>query len=52
MQIKHFRKDLADFEKMPNGPKLSVEDLIRDGNFNGEIEKTPLFFSFVAEYDG
>jgi hypothetical protein len=35
---------------MPDGPKLKVEDLIRDGNFDGQ--SNPLFYSFVAEIDG
>ncbi|KAJ8735162.1 hypothetical protein PYW08_014412 [Mythimna loreyi] len=38
-------QELADFEQMPNGPKMSVEDLRRDG-FDKE---PPLFQCKVAE---
>ncbi|KAJ6636293.1 Thialysine N-epsilon-acetyltransferase [Pseudolycoriella hygida] len=44
--------ELADFEKMPDGPKLTVEDLIRDGGFNSNDSTNkaqPLFFCFIAE---
>lgn len=33
---------------MPNGPKLTAVDLIRDGNLDGK-SNNQLFFSFVAE---
>ncbi|XP_038208733.1 thialysine N-epsilon-acetyltransferase [Zerene cesonia] len=38
-------QELADFEKMPDGPKLSVKDLQRDG-FGS---KSPAFQCLVAE---
>lgn len=44
-------QDLADFEKMPDGPRLTMKDLIRDGGFSDEIggAATPVFLSFVLE---
>ncbi|XP_045453551.1 thialysine N-epsilon-acetyltransferase-like [Melitaea cinxia] len=41
-------QELADFEKMPNGPKLSVTDLKRDG-FESQ---PPAFQCLVAEVSG
>ncbi|XP_070507915.1 thialysine N-epsilon-acetyltransferase [Chironomus tepperi] len=41
-------QELADFEKMPNGPQLTKLDLLRDGNFDAS-NSAPLFYSFVAE---
>ncbi|XP_055305609.1 thialysine N-epsilon-acetyltransferase-like [Sitodiplosis mosellana] len=41
-------QELADFEKMPNGPQLTLNDLYRDGGFDGS-NTSPLFFCFVAE---
>ncbi|CAL8094167.1 unnamed protein product [Orchesella dallaii] len=40
-----FIRDLATFEKMPDGPKLSVADLQRDGFY----KLFPLYLSHVAE---
>ncbi|XP_037039394.1 uncharacterized protein LOC119076628 isoform X5 [Bradysia coprophila] len=43
-------QELADFEKMPDGPKLTVDDLIRDGGFDSnDANGHPLFFCFIAE---
>ncbi|XP_065074818.1 thialysine N-epsilon-acetyltransferase [Ochlerotatus camptorhynchus] len=43
-------QELADFEKMSDGPQLTVEDLIRDGGFDeDQSTKTPVFHSFVLE---
>uniref|UniRef100_A0A182KHF1 N-acetyltransferase domain-containing protein n=1 Tax=Anopheles christyi TaxID=43041 RepID=A0A182KHF1_9DIPT len=45
-------QELADFEKMPNGPQLTVDDLIRDGGFDGQQsagDGAPVFHSFVLE---
>ncbi|XP_055922298.1 thialysine N-epsilon-acetyltransferase isoform X2 [Eupeodes corollae] len=39
-------QELADFEKMSSGPELSVQDLIRDGGFEGGQE---IFHCFIAE---
>lgn len=44
-------QELADFEKMHDGPELTAEDFIRDGNLDG-ASGTSLFFSFVAELTG
>lgn len=33
---------------MSSGPQLTVEDLLRDGNFDGK-SAAPLYYSFVAE---
>ncbi|XP_055922308.1 thialysine N-epsilon-acetyltransferase isoform X3 [Eupeodes corollae] len=41
-----FCYELADFEKMSSGPELSVQDLIRDGGFEGGQE---IFHCFIAE---
>ncbi|XP_053667696.1 thialysine N-epsilon-acetyltransferase [Anopheles marshallii] len=44
-------QELADFEKMSDGPQLSVDDLIRDGGFEeqGTADGAPVFHSFVLE---
>ncbi|XP_050071167.1 thialysine N-epsilon-acetyltransferase [Anopheles maculipalpis] len=47
-------QELADFEKMPDGPQLTVDDLIRDGGFDEQRAAvggtpTPVFHSFVLE---
>lgn len=42
-------QDLADYEKMPEGPKLTIKNLIDDGAFYSS--STPLFHSFVAELE-
>uniref|UniRef100_A0A182X389 N-acetyltransferase domain-containing protein n=1 Tax=Anopheles quadriannulatus TaxID=34691 RepID=A0A182X389_ANOQN len=47
-------QELADFEKMPDGPQLTVDDLIRDGGFDGRQSVdgdggAPVFHSFVLE---
>uniref|UniRef100_A0A182MPC3 N-acetyltransferase domain-containing protein n=1 Tax=Anopheles culicifacies TaxID=139723 RepID=A0A182MPC3_9DIPT len=45
-------QELADFEKMPAGPELTVDDLIRDGGFDehhGTANGAPVFHSFVLE---
>lgn len=45
-------QELADFEKMPDGPQLTVEDLARDGGFDNPTSPTtttPVFQSFVLE---
>lgn len=41
-------QELADFEKLPDGPQLTKLDLLRDGNFDSQLS-SPLFYSFVAE---
>ncbi|KAG6443956.1 thialysine N-epsilon-acetyltransferase [Manduca sexta] len=41
-------QDLAAFEGMPEGPQLTVDDLIRDGFDTTQ----PWFFGMVAESDG
>uniref|UniRef100_A0A182PCS1 N-acetyltransferase domain-containing protein n=1 Tax=Anopheles epiroticus TaxID=199890 RepID=A0A182PCS1_9DIPT len=43
-------QELADFEKMPEGPQLTVDDLIRDGGFD-DASAAPVFHSFVLEAD-
>lgn len=43
---------MADFEEMPNGPRLKVDDLVRDGNFDNIPGNQTLFYSFVAEFEG
>jgi hypothetical protein len=40
-------QELADFEKMPEGPRLTVDDLIADG-FGGQ----PFFHCYLAETVG
>lgn len=42
-------QELANYEKMPDGPKLTIKTLIDDGAFYNS--STPLFHSFVAEID-
>uniref|UniRef100_A0A182J7V4 Uncharacterized protein n=2 Tax=Anopheles atroparvus TaxID=41427 RepID=A0A182J7V4_ANOAO len=43
-------QELAEFEKMPHGPQLTVDDLIRDGGFDGPRSGDgPVFHSFVLE---
>uniref|UniRef100_A0A182Y4P5 N-acetyltransferase domain-containing protein n=1 Tax=Anopheles stephensi TaxID=30069 RepID=A0A182Y4P5_ANOST len=47
-------QELADFEKMPDGPQLTVDDLIRDGGFDERRSADgraapPVFHSFVLE---
>lgn len=43
-------QELADFEKMSDGPQLTVEDLIRDGGFDEDQTKsTSVFHSYVLE---
>ncbi|XP_053680760.1 thialysine N-epsilon-acetyltransferase [Anopheles nili] len=44
-------QELADFEKMPDGPRLTVDDLIRDGGFDERHSQdgAPVFHSFVLE---
>ncbi|XP_062554811.1 thialysine N-epsilon-acetyltransferase [Armigeres subalbatus] len=43
-------QELADFEQMPDGPELTVEDLVRDGGFEEDQSKvTPIFHSFVLD---
>ncbi|XP_057328253.1 thialysine N-epsilon-acetyltransferase [Microplitis mediator] len=43
-ELRALIQKLADFEKMPDGPKLDAKDLERDG-----FGRHPLFHSFVAE---
>ncbi|KAI1285614.1 Thialysine N-epsilon-acetyltransferase [Halotydeus destructor] len=45
--IRSLIQELADYEKMPYGPKLTVNDLIRDGGFDGS-NGSKLFHSYVA----
>ena len=47
-QIIQMIQELADFEKMPLGPQMTAEQLIKDGNLDGS-SKVPLFISYVAE---
>uniref|UniRef100_A0A1Q3FFQ5 N-acetyltransferase domain-containing protein n=1 Tax=Culex tarsalis TaxID=7177 RepID=A0A1Q3FFQ5_CULTA len=42
-------QELADFEKMSDGPQLTVEDLARDGGFDDHERSAPVFQSFVLE---
>lgn len=42
-------QELADYEKMSDGPKLTIKTLIDDGAFY--TNSTPLFHSFVAELE-
>ncbi|KFB44486.1 AGAP002239-PA-like protein [Anopheles sinensis] len=43
-------QELADFEQMPDGPQLTVDDLVRDGGFDGAgAGEGPVFHSFVLE---
>nr|CAD7438602.1 unnamed protein product [Timema bartmani] len=44
-QIRQLVQDLADMEKMPNGPKITVKDLEKDG-FDRD---PPYFYTYVAE---
>ena len=39
-------QELADYEKMPEGPKLTVEDLMADG-----FGARPFFHCYLAEVD-
>lgn len=45
----YMSQELACFENMPSGPKLCVDDLIRDGAFNSCGSSHPKFNCFVAE---
>lgn len=38
-------QELADYEKMPDGPKINEQTLIKDGGFDGGDK---FFHSFVA----
>uniref|UniRef100_A0A1B0CI92 Putative diamine acetyltransferase n=2 Tax=Lutzomyia longipalpis TaxID=7200 RepID=A0A1B0CI92_LUTLO len=40
-------QELADYEEMPNGPQLKLDDLIRDGGFDSP--QNSVFHSFIAE---
>uniref|UniRef100_A0A182NMQ1 N-acetyltransferase domain-containing protein n=1 Tax=Anopheles dirus TaxID=7168 RepID=A0A182NMQ1_9DIPT len=45
-------QELADFEQMPEGPQLTVDDLVRDGGFDEQrrpADGAPVFHSFVLE---
>ncbi|XP_055852542.1 thialysine N-epsilon-acetyltransferase isoform X2 [Episyrphus balteatus] len=44
--VRQMIQELADFEQMSSGPELSVEDLIRDGGFDGGNE---IFHCYIAE---
>lgn len=48
-------QELATYEEMPHGPKLTVDDLIRDGGFSpsssSSSPSSKLFHSFVAEVE-
>lgn len=43
--------ELAEFQNMPDGPKLTLEDLLRDGGFNESetISTLSMYICFVAE---
>lgn len=41
-------QELADYEKMSDGPKLKIEDLLKDGAFDHSSQQI-FFHSFVAE---
>lgn len=41
-------QELADYEQMSDGPKLTKEDLLRDGGFEDKSHHK-FFHSFVAE---
>lgn len=47
-QIIQMIQELADFEKMPLGPQMTAEQLVKDGSLDGSSE-VPLFHSYVAE---
>ena len=49
IDILNLIQELADYEQMPDGPKLTVKNLIDDGAFYTSLN--PLFLSFVAEID-
>ncbi|XP_055546488.1 thialysine N-epsilon-acetyltransferase-like [Wyeomyia smithii] len=44
-------QELADFEGMSDGPKLTIQDLLRDGGFDDGVSSNsvPIFHSFVLE---
>uniref|UniRef100_T1H518 GNAT family N-acetyltransferase n=1 Tax=Megaselia scalaris TaxID=36166 RepID=T1H518_MEGSC len=39
-------QELADFEKMPDGPEISADDIARDAGYTGEH---PLIHLYIAE---
>lgn len=42
--------ELADFQKMPDGPQLTLDDLLRDGGFESTTTTPPsMYICFVAE---
>ncbi|XP_055636008.1 thialysine N-epsilon-acetyltransferase isoform X2 [Toxorhynchites rutilus septentrionalis] len=41
--------ELANYEAMPDGPKLTVQDLERDGGYSEDSTAAPVFTSFVLE---
>lgn len=44
--IRTMIQELADFEKMPNGPEITADDIARDAGFTGEL---PLIHTYIAE---
>lgn len=44
--IRAMIQELADFEKMPNGPEITADDIARDAGFTGEH---PLIHTYIAE---
>lgn len=44
--IRAMIQELADFEKMPNGPEITAEDIARDAGFTGDH---PLIHTYIAE---
>lgn len=41
--------ELAEFQKMPDGPQLTIEELLRDGGFSDSETTTSMYICFVAE---
>ena len=50
-EIMRLVQELADYEKMPDGPKLTEDDFVRDGGF-GHDAGQPYFECHVAAKAG
>lgn len=44
--IRAMIQELADFEKMPDGPEITADDIARDAGFTGDH---PLIHTYIAE---